>query len=295
VTERTEPVPLAPSASAAGVEESVDMPTSSGARRKPDGNAATGWRSSFRRILFWSTVTVGTAASSWLSQDGLHFAGVRPVPVRVNPALLCVAAGCGVVVVGTVWSAYRGRRPLGSIRGTVAVLAFILFVGAIAAALHPGPGALAARDSLPPLEVQSASKSFGFPTFFANGASAAAAAEKRQLAAAFAVVRHCEAGTLYIRGFASSAPFRGRTQEQSRELNRVLANTRATETRDLLAKLTGVTAEIKEWGTYEAMAAERRLLDIGVDGKRILPVEMLNRRAEVFWNDSACASLVSKR
>jgi flagellar motor protein MotB len=253
------------------------------------------WGSLASQATFWSAVVVGVALSSWSSANGLFFAGVHPVPLRLNPALLCLGAVFGAIVLLNLWSIYRNPKPLRVPRNTLTVLASVLFLGTIVSSLYPGPGALAVRDSLPPVEVQKITKSFGLPAFFTNGVSSPTAMERKQLAATFKVFRHCEAGALQVRGFASSAPFRGRTEDQSQELNRQLANNRAVQTRDLLTKLIGVSSEVVEWDTYAAMAAERRLIDINTDGNRIPEAEELNRRVEIFWNDSACVDAGSKR
>lgn len=242
-------------------------------------------------VALWTASLLAVAGSSWFSVRGLHLAGVHPVPLRINPLLIGIGALLGIVGVTLAWAGYRSQGGVRWWHSGLTVFVAILSLGAIISSLYPGLGTVAARDFLPPPQGLHGSASFALPVFFENGAWTLTPSERRHLASAFAVFRHCEAGTLFLRGFASSAPFRGRTAEQSRELNRQLANRRATEVNAVLQSAASLAGTIQDWESPDSMIEQRRIVDIGLIGERLTAAEELNRRVEVFWNDSACVGI----
>jgi flagellar motor protein MotB len=121
---------------------------------------------------------------------------------------------------------------------------------------------------------------------FDTGRSTLTPSERQRLKDTFEIFRACEVATLYVRGYASSAPYK----EENEYRNLLLANGRAIAVRNELKTLVGLTPQHAEWSTHTRMAEMRRLRDLDANGRIIKALERLNRRAEVFWNDSHCIS-----
>lgn len=235
----------------------------------------------------WVVVCLALVALARLVPQALFFGGTPPVPLRANPTLLTLGIVLTPLGLLLFYLADRYSRVSKPVLGIGAVTTVILCVGAMLAALYPGSGSLLARDLVAQPEAQVQPSVFALPVFFRNGETRLLPDEARRLEDAFAVFRDCEAGTLRVRGFASSRAF----AVNSDALNLQLANERARAVKVALDKLLGGRTTLFQWDSFERMAAARRLHDLAPDGSLIGRMERYNRRAEIFWSDSACLGL----
>jgi hypothetical protein len=122
----------------------------------------------------------------------------------------------------------------------------------------------------------------GTVVMFPNGISAIRQSEALRLKQQIDILNHCSAGDLRVVGFASSAPYLDFNEER----NLRLANARAGAVVKALEKVQ-VKARVDGWKTFEDMTAQRRIRDTDADGKRIEKLQVLNRRAEILWQEKA--------
>lgn len=237
--------------------------------------------------LFWVCVCGVGFMGAWLAQRALYFDGIPPVPLRANPRILSISifAIPGVLII-TWWISRSTVRH--SLLFPAAVLLVCLCLVGVISSLSPGPGSLATREIVQVSSVAPRKNTFAYPIYFDNDRFILTRSEHRRIIDALSVFRSCESSTLRVRGFASSAEFRP-DRERSDEYNKNLANRRASAVRDLIKVAAGIEAVATVWATYDEMVGQRRLRDVGLDGERLLPIEKLNRRVEVFWNDSRCS------
>lgn len=222
---------------------------------------------------------------SWIAEKGLRFGGVPPVPLQGNPILITAGIICALVVVALHFVRPDQSAKARLLRGAslpLAIMGVTLFV----ASIHQGRGAIAARETLIPRTIRQPAV-FAIPVIFANASPEIAPSERRRIMQNVAVFRDCEANTVFIRGFASSAAFR----DENAYRNLTLANNRALAVQRVIQEETGLAPQVKTWTNFDEMMAERRIRDLDAAGGRVLVAEELNRRAEIFWNDSHCISL----
>lgn len=238
-------------------------------------------------ICVWVALSLVLAVISKMAANALFFNGIPPVPLRANPTLLSL----GIVLVPFCLLLLYVAGRYSSINkialGTGALCTAAICTGVILIALHPGPGSLVARDLVQQPEADANSSVFAFPVFFRNGESVLTPQEEDRLVDVFAVFRSCEAGTLRVRGFASSAPF----AINSDALNLKLANERTASVKRILERLLGINVVGHQWTSFENMIGNRRLRDVTLEGKRIDRIEGYNRRVEIFWSDSMCLKI----
>jgi hypothetical protein len=244
-----------------------------------------GW---LAHAVFWLSLCAVALAGAWLVERSLYFDGIPPVPLRANPRILSISIFGIPVALLALWLLNRtlGRRSI-PIVATGSLLVAMCLVGIIAS-VWPGPGSLASREIVQVSSLTPRQNTFAFPVYFENDEFELPKGEVKRIVDALSVFRVCEAGTLRVRGFASSAEYRP-DRGKSDEYNKNLSNRRAAFVSALLKKHADVDASVKEWATYKEMTDERRLRDIGLDGERLLKIERLNRRVEVFWSDSRCS------
>jgi hypothetical protein len=237
-------------------------------------------------FAFWTLAVAVAFFCSLLAGRGLWFAGVPPVPLKANPVLLTIAVGLIPCVAFFTWYVFSKKH----LNLTLSLPIFCLLpIGIVISSIHPGTGSIIARDLVQTTSLQRPGRVFAMPAYFANGIEDPAASEIKRLADAFSTFRECEAGTLRVKGFASSRPYAGSTIEQSNERNKSLANDRAKRVAELLEKSIGRKVEAVPWPDYYHMQSERRIRDIDLSGNALLDAERLNRRVEIYWNDSPCA------
>ncbi len=253
-----------------------------------------------RRVLFfsallWVAVLGSVLLSAHLVRTGLFFWGIPPVPLRANPLLLVVGL-CALLLSATVLRLALPRFPRYS--GFIAcgaVACILTSAGAVLASVYPGSGSIIARDQLRASERPRPHNIFAIPVFFDNGKSDLTRDERKHLIEQFIVYQGCGTGMLYVRGFASSRPYldysvAGLKNPPHKDwLNASLANARAVTVQSVLDAQLHIKAQLADpWKTYPEMVAERRLKDIGLDGKLLGDTERLNRRVEVFWDENRC-------
>lgn len=248
------------------------------------GKTKLAWMS---HAFFWLCICGGGIAGSWLTERALYFDGIPPVPLRANPRLLSISIFGIPVVLAALWwvSRLTGKQNLAF---PLATLLVCLCLVGIVASVSPGPGSLASREIIQVSSVAPRQNTFAYPIYFDNDRFEITRGEISRIVDALTVFRTCEAGTLGVRGFASSAEYQP-DRDKSDEYNKNLANKRAIVVRDLIKKVSGIEAAAKDWATYDDMVAQRRVRDVGLNGERLLPIEKLNRRVEVFWSDSRCS------
>lgn len=226
---------------------------------------------------------------SKLTPNGLYLLHSNPVPLRANPACVGIAISSGLLalLIGGILIYYD--RPHSWIAILSLVICSLLSFGFLVAGVGPGPGSIVGRD----IEVSPAQASgrnvFALSVFFPNGSPEITSLERARLSDAVQIFRHCELGGMVVRGFASAAPFRGVSPDESDRKNLVLANGRASAVSDLLHGLLGVTGRKEIWNTYYDMNLQKQIVD-EEGGKRVIAGERLNRRVEVIWDDSQCNS-----
>jgi len=234
----------------------------------------------------WAGLCAAGLAGAWLLQRALYFGGTPPVPMRVNPTLFSASlAGVPVVLLG-LWVSclYTSRL---NIAFALATLFLGLCFAGLLASLSPGQGTLVAREVIPATSLRPKQTAFAYVAYFNNGEPGLELGEQRRIIDALSVFRACEAGSLQVHGFASSARYL-RDPSKSAEYNKNLANQRASVVKKHIEDLAKVDVTAKQWESYEEMARARRLRDEGLSGERLLPMEKLNRRVEIVWNDSRC-------
>jgi flagellar motor protein MotB len=235
---------------------------------------------------FWACLWIAGLVGAWLLQRSLYFDGTPPVPLRVNPKLFSLSLAGVPVVLLALWASIQYTSRL-NIAFALATLFIGLCLVGMVASLSPGPGSLVAREVVQVSSLKPKQNTFAYAVYFENGKPNFSGGESRRIMDALSVFRACEAGTLQVRGFASSAPYL-RDPSKSDEYNKNLANTRAVVVKDRIRELSGAIATAKEWDSYEEMVKERRLRDVGLAGERLISIERLNRRVEIVWNDSRC-------
>lgn len=260
------------------------------------------WRQSGKvpRVLYvslalWSVVVFSIYISSYLVRAGLYFNGVPPVPLRTNPLLLVI----GVLLLPfcaalSMYLIVRWRKF--NIAIAVCGLGTILVcVGAIFGSLYPGPGTVVARDQLRAADQPLPQNVFAIPVFFENGKEDILPEERRRLIDQFSVYSGCGKGSIFVRGFASSRPYRDYSSPKGGPIrtkdwrNTDLANRRAQSVQRFLKDEAKVDSQLADpWPTYEVMVGARRLKDVDLSGKLIPSIERFNRRVEVYWQTNLC-------
>lgn len=240
-----------------------------------------------RLIIACLFILILASVLSFLAKNGLYLFGSSPVPLRANPisltlSLLASVACCLLAVRLLVFrsASFVPVVMLGSL--------FVLSIGLMIGGISPAPGSIVGRDieaSPPALPGRTA---FALNVYFPNGSPNISESEHDRLIDALQVFRRCELGALIVRGFASSAPFQGVSQQDSDMKNVALANSRAGGVAKLIEKSTGQTPKSEIWNTYFDMTNDRQINDAVVNGRRDLESERLNRRVEIIWNDSQC-------
>ena len=240
-----------------------------------------------RLILTFLAFVVSFYLLSKLTANGIYLFHSNPVPMRANPVCVGVSIACGLLalVIGGLLIYYD--RPHSWIAILSLVVCSLLSFGFLAIGIAPGPGSIVGRDIEASAAQASGRNVFALSVFFPNGSPEITNLERARLSDAVQIFRHCELGDMVVRGFASAAPFRGLSPDESDRRNLVLANDRATAVSDLLHSSLGSTGRKEIWNTYYDMNLQKQIVD-EEDGKRILSGERLNRRVEVTWDDSQC-------
>ncbi len=245
-------------------------------------------------ILLWIICILSVLTYRNLVLHGLDYEGKPPVPLRANPRLPVI----GITVLASsllfVGLAALSSGKKSALLSAGAVAALCLGTGAIVASIDPGNGSLANRDRSQMPFTQPPNPQFAISVLFPNADWHVAPSESRNLIRNLGIFESCGRGRIYVRGFASSAPFAPPPGETSDDLNKQLANARAREVQKVLwlnAKIKATLAT--PWESYDSMKAERRIIDLKDDGKRLLDRETQNRRAEVFWENSSCQQPLS--
>jgi hypothetical protein len=240
-------------------------------------------------VLLWVACILSVLTYRYLVLHGLDFDGKTPVPLRANPRLPVL--GMGVLITSLLFvglAALSARRKAAWLLAA-GVAAVCLSIGALLASVEPGKGSLAIRDrSLAPFN-QPPNPLFALPVLFSNGDFHVDSSESQRLIKNLEIFGSCGRGRIYVRGFASSAKFVAPPDDTSDDLNKQLANARAREVQKVLwmkAKIKSTLAP--PWENYDAMKADRRIIDLSDEGKRLLSREALNRRVEVFWENGSC-------
>lgn len=238
-------------------------------------------------VCVWLVICITLAGVSYLVPGALFFGGTSPVPLRANPVLLSSGVFLSPVCLLFLYIADRYSSINKVMLGILAIFSAVFCIGAILASLYPGPGSILSRDLIEQPESRPGASVFAFPVFFRNGEYVLTSDERKRLEDVFTVFRSCEAGTLWVRGFASSSAF----VLNSDALNLKLANDRAQTVKVILDKLVGGTTVALRWDSFDKMIGARRLRDTTLEGNLISQVEGYNRRAEIFWNDSTCLGI----
>jgi outer membrane protein OmpA-like peptidoglycan-associated protein len=234
--------------------------------------------------LFWLGLLLMLWVSDLVVDRGDGFGGRTPVPLRFNPNLLVLSILGLPCFLLLSWLAESRWREKGRLILCLGLLGASLCFGVIVGAMKPGNGVTVARDLVYSPPNTPGMRVFALPVYFANGQPMLTRAEKKRILDAVTVFSSCQSGTLYVRGFASSLPYRVENEYR----NKLLAINRARSVKAVLDSSTGKSAQLAEWRTYDEMAQARRLRDVGTTGERLIDAERLNRRVEVFWNDSLC-------
>jgi hypothetical protein len=237
----------------------------------------------FRHFFFWVSCFVAVASASMAVRYGDGLTGVTPVPLRANPTLVMWAYLLLPLFLTAGWIASK-RAGAWRWLAWPSVTCAATCCAVLLAAIRPGIGSVVARDIVYAAPSPASGRVFAIPLYFPNGKASLTDAESVRLRDTLAVFASCEMGSLMVRGFASSAPFRRNHDYR----NRLLANDRAMGVKAAVESGTGRSVTIVEWTAHEDMVRERRLRDVGAAGERLIDVERLNRRAELFWSDSPC-------
>jgi hypothetical protein len=219
---------------------------------------------------------------------GLDYRDADPVPFRINPSIVSMAGFsllvCAVVSVFILTI----HRLIGRVAVLLAFIAVLIPFTMLVISAYPSANAVYIRDMVAGSGSSPGRKSFGFPVYFDDNISKPGSNELQRVKDSFSIFRHCEASTVSVKGFASSKEFEGKSKEQSEQLNLALANARASTIGGLIFEMSGQQPVVVAWPDYASMLKDRRIRDVTSDGARIKDAERLNRRAEIFWNDSAC-------
>jgi hypothetical protein len=154
------------------------------------------------------------------------------------------------------------------------------------AATFPGAGSIAIRDVVSPEAEVSSPAPFGYAVLFSNGSSTLAKGEVASLVRQIQIFKECATTQIELRGFASSAAFKSQSDTKNFEL----ANKRAFEVQKVLS-LQGLKSDVHVWYDYTQMTGLRRVVDVDPQQGRRLEDEARNRRVEVLWHGSPCASI----
>ena len=235
-------------------------------------------------ICFWVGLILVMLVTTHVITSGDHFATGTPVPLRSNPWLLTIGLSGIPLFIIFLWLANIRWPNQNRMTFLIGLLGLALCGGVLLGAMKPGSGLTVSRDLIyvPPSPPEG--RVFAIPVFFPNGQYRLPQSELSRIRDVATVFGDCARGTLLIRGFASSLPYKTENEYK----NRMLAIDRAFAVRAALDPSVGKSARIVEWKAFEDMAGARRLRDIGDDGQRVLEYERLNRRVELFWNDSPC-------
>jgi outer membrane protein OmpA-like peptidoglycan-associated protein len=262
---------------------------------KPLEPAARARRSLYISLGMWGTVVGSIWASGYFVRTGLFFRGVHPVPLRVNPLLLVLSLILlpSIAALFAHFTVRAGRlRVIPAIVGLGLVL---VGCGALFGAMYPGSMTVVARDELRVPDRPASERVFAIPVFFSNGRDQIEHDEGRRLKDEFEVYSSCGKADVFVRGFASSRPYRDRNASKNGPartkewLNNDLANRRALAVESFMKKELKIDTELADpWPAYEDMVAQRRLKDTDLEGKLIPKVERLNRRVEIYWKTNLC-------
>jgi outer membrane protein OmpA-like peptidoglycan-associated protein len=244
-------------------------------------------RSAWSQVLFpLAGATGGLAAlaiSRRLVEISLNFGGVSPTPIRANLLLF----GLGLALLAATVSAVglvAWRRPRFSAAACMAGVAPVVVAStALLTAIHPGVGAFVSRERISTRDPVEPARILALPVFFANNDAKLSAGEAERVRQAFSTFADCGTESVFVRGFASSARFTANSDYRNREL----ANARASAVAAHLERFNR-PVRVAAWTSYAEMVGNRRLRDTGLTEERLLQVEALNRRAEIFWPDQQC-------
>jgi hypothetical protein len=235
----------------------------------------------------WLVFIACAISSKYFVVDGLYFDGVWPVPMRVNPLLFSlgiVGLGVASVLFGFFVAKLSGKPVLAPL---VACAALLLSACSVLGSIQPSKGALVVRDRVQSPFQKPAKPVFAIPVFFRNGQFRLDGFQRSTMLQNLRVFGSCGSGALYLRGFASSARYPP-SKGDSNDLNKKLANARAEEVQTVLHTSAHIEAKLlTPWHSYPEMVAERRLIDEAA-GRRLKDMEILNRRVEIFWEESPC-------
>jgi hypothetical protein len=261
---------------------SLNLPEKSEPSTSPDRI-----RTLLLHAAIWSVFIACAFSSKYFVVHGLYFEGVWPVPLRVNPLLFSlgiVGLGVASLLFGLFVANLSGKPILAPV---IACAAILLSVCSVLGSIQPSKGALVVRDRVQSPYQKPAKPVFAIPVLFRNGQFRMDRLQRSTMIQNLRIFGTCGSGTLYVRGFASSARYPP-SKGDSNNLNKNLANNRAEEVQMVLHKFAHIEAKLlPAWHSYPEMVAERRLID-EAGGKRLKDMEALNRRVEIFWEETPC-------